>query len=156
MNSKQSQKRYYSYKYLDYKNYSNNKIVYNVQFYNEVGKTDKRNSPSLKNMPSYIAKEQSLQNQLKGKHYSEVIERLGAYLRTVEDGKGGTIYIWETYNEAQTYDNINPLYGRTVLGVKQETFLYQTHTQSASSSMQVMCNSDGIIYKVIYKEQGYE
>ena len=100
-------------------------------------------------------KEQNLLNRMKGKHYSHIIEKMGAYARTAEDGKGGTIYIWETYEEAQTHTNVNPLYGRTILGVKQDNFLYETQTQSASSSMQVMCYPDGIIYNVIYKSQGY-
>ena len=104
----------------------------------------------------FYTKEEELEREMKGKHYSHVIERLGAYSRKVEDGKGGNIYIWEDSQKGQTYDNVNPLYGRTILGVKQETFLYQTHTQDQSYSLQVMCYPDGIIYKVKYKEQGRE
>ena len=43
---------------------------------------------------------EEFRESLVGKHYSLVIKRTGAYTRKIDDGLGGTIYIWKlSYTE---------------------------------------------------------
>tara|TARA_Y100001970_G_C13869194_1_gene668148 strand:+ start:190 stop:543 length:354 start_codon:yes stop_codon:yes gene_type:complete len=38
-----------------------------------------------------------------GEHYSKMIQQWGAYTRSIDDGAGGTIYIWEKpYSKSST------------------------------------------------------
>ena len=76
---------------------------------------------------------------------------LGAYTRKTEDGRGGTIYIWEQHTKASTSTNVNPFYGNDYIPGLGDNLFYETHNSAHSEEMQVFCNSNGIIYKLDVK-----
>jgi len=83
---------------------------------------------------------------MKGMHKSEVIAKLGAYSRKVEDGLGGEILVWIITKESSTSTEINPLYFYDLA----DDLIYESHQSGFHEEIQVFCNPDGIIYKATY------
>jgi len=86
-----------------------------------------------------------------GKHYSVVIQKMGAYTREVEDGLGGKILIWSVYTPPETQTNVNPFYGNDIFGAMSETLLYETHSPANTEELQLFVNKNGEIYNLVYK-----
>ena len=83
---------------------------------------------------------------MKGMHKSEIIAKLGAYSRKVEDGLGGEILVWIITKESSTSTEINPLYFFELT----DDLTYDSHQSGSYEEIQAFCNPDGIIYKATY------
>ena len=91
-----------------------------------------------------------LRNNVYGKHYSVIIEDLGAYTRKVEDGKGGSIFIWEQHTEEKVTKSweYNENFGVYDDQLIKDTYDYHN---AHSEEMQVFCDAKGIIYRLDVK-----
>ena len=97
--------------------------------------------------PNYVSPEEQVKERFIGKHYSEVIQTLGAYTREAEDGLGGRILIWETQTPEKTIRRTNPFW--TIKDPPEE--LYFTSKKNAKTEKtQIFCDSKGIIYNMKY------
>ena len=100
--------------------------------------------------PNYVSPEEqwnTLRQHFIGKHYSEIIQILGAYTRESEDGLGGRILIWETHTPEKTTQRTNPFW--TIKDPPEE--LYFTSKKNAKTEKtQIFCDSKGIIYNMKY------